>query len=189
MGKTETGKFFARLGVPVYDADKAVHALYENGGPAVEAIARIFPDAVASGRVDRTRLAEHVTGNPDALKRVEDAVHPLVRKLRQEFLDDAVRKGADLVVLDIPLLFETGSERDVDAVLVVTAPREIQRARVLARPGMTEEKLAAIESRQVPDAEKRAKADFIIDTGKGLNDAFESVKRLVAKLRQRLQRA
>jgi dephospho-CoA kinase len=183
MGKTQTGKFFAELGIPVYSADQAVHALYDRGGLAVAPVAKLFPDAVREGRVDRARLAKHITEDAGALKRLEALVHPLVAKLRRQFLAEAEAKGADLVVVDIPLLFETGGEAVVDAVLVVTAPREIQRARVLARPGMTEEKLAVIEARQMSDAEKRAKADFIIDTGKGLEDAFESVKQLVAHLR------
>jgi dephospho-CoA kinase len=185
MGKTETAKMFARLGVPVYDADQAVHALYERDGAAVEPIQKLFPGAVKRGRVDRGELAKRIAGDPVALYRLESVVHPLVAKQRHAFLADAAAKGADVVVLDIPLLFETGGEKSVDAVVVVSAPRDVQLARVLARPGMTQEKFAALEARQMPDAEKRAKADYIIDTSKGLNDAFESVKRVIAAVRGR----
>jgi dephospho-CoA kinase len=185
MGKTETGKMFARLGVPVYDADQVVHALYEKGGAAVEPVKKLFPDAVQGGRVDRARLARRVATDPLAMRRLENVVHPLVAKRREEFLDHASREGTDIVVLDIPLLFETGNESGVDAVVVVTAPREVQLKRVFARENMTKEKFAAIEARQMPDAEKRAKADFLIDTGKGLNEAFESVKRVLASVRDR----
>jgi dephospho-CoA kinase len=185
MGKTETGKMFARLGVPVYDADQAVHTLYDRKGAAVAPIEKIYPDVVRAGRVDRTLLAKRVTLDPTALKRVEAIVHPLVARLREDFLTHAARQGADLVVLDIPLLYETGGESKVDAVAVVSAPRDVQLKRVLARPGMTKEKLAAIEARQMPDVEKRARADFVIDTGKSLNESFETVKNLVETLRRR----
>jgi dephospho-CoA kinase len=186
MGKSETAKLFARLGLPVYDADAAVHRLYEQGGAAVAPIAAAFPDAVTGGRVDRARLTQHVTGDPAAFQRLEAIVHPLVAELRRDFVAEASAKGADIVVLDIPLLFETGGQTGMDAVVVVSAPREVQRARVLRRAGMTAEKLDAIEARQVPDSEKRGQADFIVDTGQGIEHAFAQVKDIVAQLRARL---
>jgi dephospho-CoA kinase len=185
MGKTETAKMFARLGVPVYDADAAVHALYETGGAAVGPIADAFPGAVAEGRVDRGKLMERLSGDEAEFKRLEGIVHPLVLDARREFLDQATARGDDFVILDIPLLFETGSDKEVDAVIVVSAPPHIQHERVLKRPGMTVQKLEAIRSRQVPDSEKRAKADFVIETGAGLEQAFEDVKKIAAELRRR----
>jgi dephospho-CoA kinase len=185
MGKTETAGMFAKLGVPVYDADAAVHRLYEKGGAAVPEIAKRFPDSVKDGRVDRAVLTKHVTADKDAFKTIEQIVHPLVGREQQAFLDDARAKGADLVVLDIPLLFEAGGHARVDAIVVVSAPAHIQRDRVLARPGMTPDKLDNILSRQMPDAEKRAKAHFVVETDKGLEHAFEQVKRIVAELQAR----
>ena len=185
MGKSETAKLFARLGIPVHDSDAVVHALYDRGGAAVALIARAFPDAVKDGRVERTALATRLSGDEAAFQRLEAIVHPLVREAERVFLDAAIKHGDGLVVLDIPLLFETGGESRVDAVVVVSAPAEIQRARVLAREGMTLEKLESIHSRQVPDVDKRAKAHFVIETDKGLAHAFEAVKRVVAELRQR----
>lgn len=185
MGKSETAKMFARAGVPVYDADGAVAALYAEGGAAVEAISNTFPHAVVNNAVDRARLSKIVSDDKAAFDRLEDIVHPLVFSKRQEFLERIAAEDAPLAVLDIPLLFETGSEKDVDAVVVVSAPAEIQRARVLARPGMTEEKFAALLARQVPDSEKRAKADFVIDTGKGLPHAEAQVAAILARLKAR----
>jgi dephospho-CoA kinase len=185
MGKTETAKMFARLGIPVHDADAAVHALYGKGGAAVPAIAAEFPDAVKDGNVDREALGKRVTNDPAALARLEAIVHPLVVKEREAFLTRAVDAGEAVVVLDIPLLFETGREKEVDAVVVVSAPHHIQRERVLARPGMTLDRLEAIHARQMPDAEKRAKADFVIETDKGLDHAFSEVKRIMAELTRR----
>jgi dephospho-CoA kinase len=187
MGKSETAKLFARLGIPAYDADAAVHRLYAKGGAAVAAIASAFPDAVVDGAVDRARLARAITADPAALRRLEALVHPLVAEERERFIAEAERAGADLVLLDIPLLFETGGETSVDAVVVVSAPRAVQQARVLARPGMTLEKLLAIEARQVPDEEKRGKADYVIDTSTGIEHAFESVKQIVGELRRRVK--
>ena len=189
MGKSETARLFAQLGIPVYDADAAVHRLYAKGGAAVAPIAAVFPDAIVDGAVDRTRLARAVTDDPAALRRLEALVHPLVAEERERVIADAERVGADLVVLDIPLLFETGGEKDVDAVVVVSAPAEVQEARVLARPGMTIEKLRAIQARQMPDAEKRGQADFVIDTSRGIAHAFESVKQIVGALRRRASHA
>ena len=162
MGKSKTAGFFAEAGVPVHDADVAVHRLYE--GEAVAAIEAAFPGTTSGGRVDRTRLAERVLGDADALQRLETIVHPLVRASEERFLADAKAKGAKIVLLDIPLLFETGGDRRVDAVVVVSAPPELQRARVLKRPGMTEEKFETILARQMPDAEKRPRADFVVDS-------------------------
>jgi dephospho-CoA kinase len=182
MGKTETAKMFARLGIPVYDADAAVHRLYEKGGAAVPEIAKVFPDSVKDGRVDRAELTKLVTADKDAFKKLEQLVHPLVGQEQRAFLDEARAKGAEIVVLDIPLLFEAGGHARVDAIVVVSAPAHIQRARVLARPGMTEDKLDHILSRQMSDEEKRAKAHFVVETDKGLNHAFEQVKSIVAAL-------
>ncbi|MGD0144340.1 MAG: dephospho-CoA kinase [Rhizomicrobium sp.] len=185
MGKTETAKMFARLGIPVYDADAAVHALYEPGGGAVLLIADAFPGTVVDGRVDRAELAKRVTADKDGFQKLEKIVHPLVGLQQREFLDQAARNGAELVVLDIPLLFETGGHARVDAVVVVSAPHDVQRARVLSRPGMTPDKLDHILSRQVPDAEKRAQAHFVVETEHGLDHAFEQVKKIVAALHAR----
>ena len=185
MGKSETGKLFARLGVPVYDADAAVHILYEKGGAAVAAIAKAFPGAIADGGVDRARLAALIGADEGAFKTLEAIVHPLVREAEQDFLAAAAKRGDQVVILDIPLLFETGGQARMDAVIVVSAPAEVQRQRVLSRAGMTLEKHEAIHARQVPDAEKRAQADFVIETDKGLEHAYEQVKRVAAELRRR----
>jgi len=185
MGKTETAKMFLELGVPVYDADAAVHTLYRPGGAAVAKIAAAFPDCVSDGRVDRARLGERVTGDADAFQALEAIVHPLVAREQQEFLREAAESGAEMVVLDIPLLFETGGHARMDAVVVVSAPADVQHARVLARPGMTESKLKGILAKQMPDAEKRAQAHFVIETDKGLSHAFEQVKAVVRALHER----
>jgi dephospho-CoA kinase len=185
MGKTETAKMFAKLGIPVYDADAAVHRLYEPGGAAVPAIAEAFPGAVVDGRVDRAKLAERLTLDKEAFKRLEAIVHPLVGLQQRAFLDRAAENGTELVVLDIPLLFETGGHARMDAVVVVSAPQDVQRARVLARPGMTPDKLDHILSRQTPDEEKRAQAHFVVETEHGLDHAFDQVKTIVAALHRR----
>ena len=185
MGKSETAKMFAKLGIPVYDADAAVHRLYEKGGAAVPEIAKLFPDSIKDGRVDRAVVTRHVTADKDAFKKLERLVHPLVAQEQRTFLEEARAKGAEIVVLDIPLLFEAGGHARVDAIVVVSAPAHIQRARVLARPGMTEDKLDHILSRQTSDAEKRAKAHFVVETDKGLDHAFEQVKSIVAALEER----
>jgi dephospho-CoA kinase len=187
MGKSETLKLFARLGLPVYDADATVHALYDQGGAAVAAIAKAFPGVVRDGLVDRARLAPIVGADESAFKTLEAIVHPLVRQMEEKFLAAAAKRGDEVVVLDIPLLFETGGRRRMDAVIVVSAPAEVQRQRVLSRAGMTLEKLEAIQVRQVSDAEKRAQADFVIETGKGLEHAYEQVKRVAAELRRRAE--
>ncbi len=188
MGKSETAKMFARRGVPVYDADKAVHTLYEPGGAAVAPIEAAFPGVVREGRVDRAELSKHVVGKPEALKRLEAIVHPLVARAQLDFLATAEADGAPMVVLDIPLLFETGGEKRVDVVVVVSAPVELQRTRVLARDGMTEEKFEAIRAKQVPDDVKRAKADFVIATDKGLEDAQAQVDKVLKTLEGRAGR-
>jgi dephospho-CoA kinase len=167
MGKSTTANLFAEAGVPVYDADAAVHRLYE--GEAVAAIEAAFPGATVGGKVDRARLSAQVVHDPAAMKKLEEIVHPMLGASRQKFLQDAEQSGAPVAVIDIPLLFETGGEKRVDAVVVVTTSPEVQRERILARPNMTEEKLAAILARQIPDAEKRRRADFVVDTSHGLD--------------------
>jgi dephospho-CoA kinase len=183
MGKSETAKLFARLGIAVYDSDAAVHRLYEPGGAAVAAIAKAFPGTVKDGRVDREELSRHLAADKAAFKTLEAIVHPLVARDQASFLEQAA--GAEMVVLDIPLLFETGGHGRMDAVVVVSAPQGVQRERVLARPGMTPDKLDQILARQMPDAEKRAKAHFVVETDKGLDHAFEQVKAVVAALHER----
>ena len=187
MGKTETAKMFAKLGIPVYDADAVVHGLYAKGGAAVRDIEQAFPGTTREGAVDRAALAARVAGDEAAFQRLEDIVHPLVRDAEQRFLAAAASRGDDLVVLDIPLLFETGGEARMDAIVVVSAPPDVQRERVLARSGMTLEKLEAIHARQVPDVDKRARADFVVETDKGLEHAFHAVKNIVAALRARIE--
>ena len=165
MGKSTTAKLFAEAGVPVYDADAAVHMLYE--GEAVPAIEAAFPGTTVNGKVDRNKLSARVVHDPAAIKRLEQIVHPMLGASRQKFLGDAERSGAPVAVVDVPLLFETGGEKRVDAVVVVTTTPEIQRQRILARDNMTSEKLDAILARQLPDAEKRRRADFVVDTSDG----------------------
>jgi len=186
MGKSETAKMFARLGIPVNDSDANVHAVYEPGGAAVPEIEKAFPGTVRDGRVDRPLLSKALVADPSGFKRLESIVHPLVGKIQQGFMAKAVADGADMVVLDVPLLFETGGHARMDAVVVVSAPSHIQRARVLERPGMTPEKLAQILSRQMPDEEKRAKAHYVVVTDKGLDHAFEQVQMIVKDLRAKI---
>lgn len=180
MGKTTTAEMFAEEGAWTWNADDAVHALYAPGGAAVGPVGDAFPGVVVEGAVDRARLAEALGQDPEAFRRLEAIVHPLVLKDRLEGLERAKSAGARLAVLDIPLLYETGGEALVDAVVVVSAPSEVQTARVLSRPGMTRDRLAAILARQTPDAEKRRRADFVVDTGQGLEAAREQVRRIVA---------
>ena len=184
MGKSTVAQMFAEAGALVCDSDALVHAIYAKGGRAVEPVGAAFPDIVVDGAVDRARLSKAVMNDPDAFKRLEQIVHPLVKAEQQAFLDNARAQGAALVVLDIPLLFEGGGEKNVDKVVVVSAPGDVQRARVLARPGMSVEKFETILSRQVPDAEKRARADFVIDTGVPLEETRAQVHAVVAKLRE-----
>ena len=180
MGKSTTARMFREAGVPVHDSDEAVHRLY--AGTAVPLVEAAFPGTVINGEVDRKRLADRVLSDTDALRRLESIIHPLVRGDADAFLASHRENGTPLVVLDIPLLFETGGRHRVDKVVVVTADAAIQRARVLARPGMTEERLRSILARQVPDAEKRRQADFVIDTGLGMEAARAEVARIVAEL-------
>lgn len=183
MGKTETAKMFRSLGIPVFDADAAVHQLYAKGGAAVAAVEQAFPGVTVDGAIDRNRLGQAVLGNADAIAALEKIVHPLVRQAQIDFRSRAEAEGADIAVLDIPLLYETGGEARVEKVVVVSAPADVQRKRVLQRPGMTEEKLDAILAKQLPDPEKRARADFVIETDRGLDDAMQQVKALVETLR------
>lgn len=183
MGKSETARMFARQGVPVFDSDAAVHALYASGGEAVPIMAGLAPGAVVDGAVDRKRLAAEVMTDPGLLKRIELAVHPLVQARQKRFLETAAAAGKDLAILDVPLLFETGREKTVDKIVVVSAGPELQRDRALQRPGMTPEKLDFILGKQMPDAEKRRRADFVIDTSKGLPDAESQVQKIVAILK------
>jgi dephospho-CoA kinase len=180
MGKSTTARFFAEAGVPVYDSDAMVHRLYE--GEAVAAIERAFPGTTIGGKVDRKSLAARVFGNPEALKRLEDIVHPMVRAAELRFLAQAEADGENLVVIDIPLLFETAGEDRVDAVVVVSAPREVQLKRVLTRPGMSQEKFEAIHARQISDSEKRKRADFVVDTSQGLDAARSQVHTILARV-------
>ncbi|WGD29274.1 dephospho-CoA kinase [Ancylobacter sp. WKF20] len=180
MGKTTTAAFFREFGVPVHDADAAVHALY--GAEGVAPVEAAFPGVTVDGRIDRALLGARVLGDDAAMHRLEAIVHPLVRAREAAFLSEAAQAGARLAVLDIPLLFETGARERTDAVLVVTAPEAVQRARVMARPDMTEEKFASILKRQMPDAEKRRRADYLLDTGPGLDHARAEVAALIARL-------
>ncbi|MDX9998200.1 MAG: dephospho-CoA kinase [Phenylobacterium sp.] len=184
MGKSTTAKMFEEEGVPVYDADAEVHRLYAKGGAAVEPVEAEFPGVTRDGAVDREALGQRVLNNPEALRKLQSIVYPLMQS-RQGFLDKARAEGKDMVVLDIPLLFETGGERAVDAVVVCSAPAEVQRVRVLERPGMTQEKLDAILAKQMPDAQKRERADFIVETGEGLEPARAQVRQIIAALRAR----
>jgi len=181
MGKTTTAAMFRDLGVPVHDADAAVHRLYS--GPAVAAVEAAFPGVAASGSVDRVRLAERVLDDPEALVRLEAIVHPLVAAEEASFLETCRSRGEPVVLLDIPLLFEAGGFERVDTIVLVTAEDAIQRQRVLARPGMTAERFAAIAARQLPDSEKRRRAHFLVDTGRGMDPARRQVAAILRALR------
>ena len=180
MGKSTTAKLFAEAGVPVYDADAAVHKIYE--GEAAPAIEAAFPGTTADGKVDRVKLSAKVLHDPAAIKQLEQIVHPMLGASRQKFLDDAERSGAPVAVVDVPLLFETGGEKRVDAVVVVTTTPEVQRERILARDNMTGEKLDAILARQLPDAEKRKRADFVVDTSDGLDPVRVRIRDILAEV-------
>jgi dephospho-CoA kinase len=180
MGKSTTTQLFEAEGVPVADSDAIVHALY--AGKAAAVIEAAFPGVVVNGTVDRTKLGGHVFGHPEAMKKLEAIIHPLVRAAQDEFLQNAKARGAKFAVLDIPLLFETDATNRVDKIVVVTAPADIQRARVLARHGMTLEKFEAILARQTPDAEKRARADFVINTSHGIEAARSEVRAILTSL-------
>ena len=180
MGKSTTARFFAEEGIPLHEADAEVHRLYE--GKATPLIEAAFPGTTTGSKVDRDKLAKEVLGNAAAIKKLENIIHPLVGRAEARFLEEAARKGAAVAVLDIPLLFETGAERRCDAVVVVSAPAEVQRIRVFERPGMTEEKFEAILVKQMPDAEKRARADFVVDTSKGFDAARAQVREILARV-------
>jgi len=186
MGKSTTAKLFREAGVPVYDADATVHRIYQ--GEAVPAIEAAFPGTTVDGKVDRARLSAKVVHDPAAIRRLEQIVHPMLRAYHQEFLDEAERSGVPVAVVDVPLLYETGGETRVDAVVVVTTSPENQRERILARGTMTDETLDAILARQVPDAEKRDRADFVVDTSHGLDPVrarIGDILREVAKMPRR----
>lgn len=182
MGKSTTARLFADEGIPVWDADEAVHRLYRPGAAGTRAIAALAAEAVGAAGVDRARLRAAILDRPELLAEIETAIHPLVAEDRAAFLARAEAKGAAAALCDIPLLFETAGERNFDKVVVVTAPAEVQRERVLARPGMTEASLAAILARQVPDSNKRARADFVIDSSRGIDDARAQVRRILREL-------
>ena len=186
MGKSTTAKLFAEAGVPVYDADAAVHKIYQ--GEAAPAIEAAFPGTTANGKVDRAKLSAKVVHDPAAIRQLEQIVHPMLGASRQKFLDDAERSGAAVVVMDIPLLFETGGEKRVDAVVVVTTAPESQRERILARGTMTNEALDAILARQLPDAEKRKRADFVVDTSHGLDPVRAAIRDILAEVVKMPQR-
>jgi dephospho-CoA kinase len=186
MGKSTTAKLFVEAGVPVYDADATVHRLYE--GEAAPAIEAAFPGTTVGGQVDRTRLSAQVVHDPAAIRRLEQIVHPMLGASRQKFLEDAEQSGAPVAVVDVPLLFETGSDKRVDAVVVVTTTPEIQRERILARDNMTAEKLDAILARQLPDAEKRKRADFVVDTSHGLDPVRTRIRDILIEAGKMPQR-
>jgi dephospho-CoA kinase len=186
MGKTTTAKMFAEEGVPVHDADAAVHRLYE--GEAVKPIEAAFPGATGNGKVNREKLGQRVLGDDFAMKRLEHIVHPLVRQAEERFLAEAQKKGAKVALLDIPLLYETAGDKRCDAVVVVSAPADVQRLRAFERSGMTAEKFEAILAKQTPDTEKRRRADFVVDTSKGLDAARAQVRdilKAIVKMPQR----
>jgi dephospho-CoA kinase len=183
MGKSTTANFFSEAGVPVHDSDAVVHRLYES--EAVAPVEAAFPGVAVDGRIDRAKLAEKLVGNPDAIKKLESIVHPLVRAVSERFITEQRARGARVIVLDIPLLFETGGEKRVDAVVVVSAPADVQRARVLGRAGMSADKLEALLKRQMSDAEKRSRAHFIVDSSRSFDSAraqIHAILRAVAAL-------
>lgn len=182
MGKTHTARIFAEEGIPVFDADAVVHAFYQPGGKAVNIVRSLSPAAIVGDAVDRQRLSAAIIKDEGLLRRLEAAIHPLVREEQAHFLERERRKGSPIVVVDVPLLFETCRENEFDSIVVVSAPPEIQRQRALARPGMTPEKFDLILSRQMPDHEKRAQADFVVETGGGDELARSQVKRIVNQL-------
>ncbi|KRR17261.1 dephospho-CoA kinase [Bradyrhizobium lablabi] len=186
MGKSTTAKLFVEAGVPVYDADAAVHKIYE--GEAAPAIEAAFPGTTVGGKVDRAKLSAKVVHDPAAIKQLEGIVHPMLGASRQKFLDEAERAGAPVVVMDIPLLFETGGEKRVDAVVVVSTDAATQRERILARGTMTNEALDAILARQLPDAEKRKRADFVVDTSHGLDPVRTAIRDILAEVVKMPQR-
>lgn len=183
MGKSETAKMFGARGIPVFDSDAAVHELYGPGGAAVPAIAALAPSAVIDDTVDRRRLAALVVDDQGLLRRIEGVVHPLVKARQNAFLKEAEDAGCDMALLDIPLLFETGRDAEVDVIVVVSAGAELQKDRAMKRPGMTVDKLDFILSRQLPDEQKRERADYVIDTSVSLADTAHEVDRVIAAIR------
>ena len=185
MGKSNAARSLRFLGVPVYDADAEVHKLYAKGGAAVVPIARVFPFAVRDGAVDRAKLSELLRADPGAVARLEKIVHPLVRRIQERFIRNSRLRRVPVAVLDIPLLFETGGEKRCDAVIVVSAPAYLQRQRVLRRPGMSDAKLDLLLGRQMPDAVKRRRADFVIETNRGHRDTLHALRRILRALKKR----
>ena len=186
MGKSETAKLFAAEGVPVHDADASIARLYGKNGAAVDAIAKAFPGTVKDGAVDRKALSARVVEDPAVLARLEDLVHPLVAQDRMDFL---ARAAQPIILFDIPLLFEIGADKEMDAVVVTSAPEEVRRARVLARPGMTAEKFESLKARQMSDTQKRRQAHYVVMTDKGLDHAREQVRMILADIRAKLRNA
>ena len=192
MGKSETAKMFARHGVPVCDSDAIVHGLYDEGGAAVQPVGEAFPQALVQGqidrqgRIDREVLSRCVVGKPEAIARLEGIVHPLVAQAQRSVLQGFAASGTKMVVLDIPLLFETKGEKRVDVVIVVSAPSAVQRKRVLQRPGMSAGKFEVILNKQMPDADKRARADFVVDTSQGFAQAEAQVVAIIDALKDRV---
>ena len=183
MGKSTVAEMFRELGIPVYDADAEIYKIYARGGAAVEPIREVFPDAVVDDQVDRARLSKIVVGNEDKIRLLESIAHPRLKEGRAAFFKTAEAEGHDLVVLDVPLIYETGGEENFDRIVVVSAPKEVQKERVLGREDMTEEKFEAILGRQVPDAEKRERADYVINTNCPKEATFEQVEALVKDLK------
>lgn len=186
MGKSTVAAMFAEEGAPGFDSDAAVHALYAPGGAGVAPVEAAFPGVMKDGAIDRVALSARVVGNAEAIKRLEEIVHPLVRQAQMEFLQSQRDAGTEVVILDIPLLFEGSGAKFVDKTVVVSAPADVQRARVLARPGMSAEKFEAILARQMPDAEKRARADFVIDTSGSFDDTRAQVRAVLDALREHI---
>lgn len=187
MGKTTTAKMFAEEGCPVFDADAAVHSLYSEGGKAVKLIKAVFPDAIKQGAIDRAVLGKHMRDDPLNLKVLESFIHPWVSEMRTDFIEAAKAQGADIIVFDVPLLFETGGHKSVDYVIVVFAEAEIQKKRVMARSGMIEALFDMLVSRQMPDEEKRRRADFVLSTDVSLSHTRNQVQSLLNELRVKLQ--
>ena len=184
MGKTTTAAMFKAAGCPVFDADAAVHSLYARGGAAVPLIRAVFPDAIKDGVVNRAVLGEHMRRDSLNLPVLESFIHPMIAKLRGEFIADAKQAKASMVVFDVPLLFETGGHKQVDKIVVVTAPKEVQRARVMARNGMSAALFEKLLSRQMPDAQKRVRADYLVQTDKGLDSAREQVQKIIQDIKK-----
>lgn len=185
MGKTTAAQAFSALGIPVFDSDAAVHQLYAKGGKGVSAIGTLVPEAIQSGSVDRQILSKAISSNPGLLVEIERVIHPLVREAQENFLKEARAANSDFAVMDIPLLFETGRDKEFDFIVVVSAPEAVQHARALARPGMTVEKLSRLLARQMPDAEKRARAHFVVDTSGSPESAAAQIRDIVVRLRGR----